>query len=309
MFEALAGYAAGIEACLRTGVPDGDPLAGVHWHAFIIGGSAMHRRGASLGARGSRAPCRRNAYRQQLTRPAGPSGGAVSPCWSRSKRRANSKSRPARSTVSLHRLHGLAERNLETATTLRTPNLRADDSSPTVPPPGSSADKSSSIGALLEHLDYASLAAQALTSSLDAARGRKKPEASSNDQKTLPDRFRAWARRASSAPRRLFAALDVLSPWGPRRLHGGHRVARRAPDLRPTRTGSRSRPCRAATLFGRHRRQGRATRAWHRVGQHCSRRDSPCSCIHQWLWRQPCFRCRWPQSRHTGATIGCSPFS
>ena len=93
----------------------------------------------------------------------------------------SSKRCPASRQGILHRLNELAERNLDTATTLRTPNLRANDSSPTVPPPGSAADRSSSIAALLEHLDDASRAAQALTSALDA-RADTEPETSPNRQ-------------------------------------------------------------------------------------------------------------------------------
>ncbi len=127
--------------------------------------------------------------------------------------------------------------------------------------PGSSADRSSSIAALLEHLEYASNAAQALTCSLDARvdgrAGGLDPEAANA------------ARIACCRGRGELAVLrDACSPRSTF-FHHGLRVActvgiaslLRAPHLGVPALGHRDHLGRAAALLGRHRRQGRATRA------------------------------------------------
>ncbi len=190
VFEALARYAAEIEACLRTGVPDGDPrwsqLARVH-HRRIREAIEEARR-LALGGRARRAGETRIGSNLRVLLGL---AEAQFPLLVTLKEASEIEATESVRHGMLTRLHGLAERNLDTATTLRTPNLRAGESSPTVPPPGSSADRSSSIAALLEHLDDASRAAQALTSALDA-RANAEPEAVSQTQKTLRDRLRSW---------------------------------------------------------------------------------------------------------------------
>jgi len=190
VFEALSRYAAEIEACLRAELPDGDPrwseLARVH-HRRVREAIEESRR-LALGGRARRAGETRIGSNLRILL-----GLAESqfPLLVTLKEASELEVASASRGAILTRLHRLAERNLDTATTLRTPNLRAGDSTPSVPPPGSAADKSSSIAALLEHLDDASRAAQALTSALDA-RANAEPEAPSRGRKTLRDRLLAW---------------------------------------------------------------------------------------------------------------------
>ncbi|HYQ41984.1 MAG TPA: FUSC family protein [Polyangiaceae bacterium] len=190
VFEALSRYAAEIEACLRSELPDGDPrwseLARVH-HRRVREAIEESRR-LALGGRARRAGETRVGSNLRVLLGL---AEAQFPLLVTLKEASELESRASSRAAILTRLHRLAERNLDTATTLRTPNLRAGDSTPSVPPPGSVADKSSSIAALLEHLDDASRAAQALTSALDA-RANAEPEANSQNRKTLRDRFRAW---------------------------------------------------------------------------------------------------------------------
>ena len=189
-FEALSRYASEIEACVRSGLPDGDPrwseLARVH-HRRIRNAIEEARR-LALGGRARRAGETRIGGNLRVLLGL---AEAQFPLLVTLKEASELEVAPSVRAGILSRLHGLAERNLDTATTLRTPNLRAQDSSPTVPPPGSSADRSSSIEALLEHLDDASRAAQALTSSLDA-RADAGADSSSNKQQTLRDWLRSW---------------------------------------------------------------------------------------------------------------------
>ena len=190
VFEALSRYAAEIEACLRAGVPDGDPrwsgLARVH-HRRIREAIEEARR-LALGGRARRAGETRVGSNLRVLL-----GLAETqfPLLVTLKEASELEGASSARQELLARLQRLAERNLDTATTLRTPSLRAEDNTPTVPPPGSAADKSSSIGALLEHLDDASRAAQALTSALDA-RSNAEPEAGSHSPKTLRSRLQAW---------------------------------------------------------------------------------------------------------------------
>jgi uncharacterized membrane protein YccC len=190
VFEALSRYAAEIEACLRAQLPDGDPrwseLARVH-HRRVREAIEESRR-LALGGRARRAGETRIGSNLRILL-----GLAESqfPLLVTLKEASELEVASASRAAILTRLHRLAERNLDTATTLRTPNLRAGDHTPSVPPPGSVADKGSSIAALLEHLDDASRAAQALTSALDA-RANAEPETPSQNRKTLRDRLLAW---------------------------------------------------------------------------------------------------------------------
>lgn len=190
VFEALSRYAAEIEACLRDQLPDGDPrwseLARVH-HRRVREAIEESRR-LALGGRARRAGETRVGSNLRILL-----GLAESqfPLLVTLKEASELEVAAASRAAILARLHRLAERNLDTAATLRTPNLRAGDGTPSVPPPGSVADRSSSIAALLEHLDDASRAAQALTSALDA-RANAEPEPPSQRRKTLRDWLRAW---------------------------------------------------------------------------------------------------------------------
>ncbi|MEI9940888.1 MAG: FUSC family protein [Pseudomonadota bacterium] len=190
VFEELSRYAAGIEACLRTGLADGDPrwseLARVH-HRRIRSAIEEARR-LALGGRARRAGETRIGSNLRVLLGL---AEAQFPLLVTLKEASELEATSSARLSILGRVHGLATRNLDIATTLRTPNLRANEYSPTVPPPGSSADRSSSIAALIEHLDDASRAAQALTSSLDA-RANADPETPANNQRTLPDRLRSW---------------------------------------------------------------------------------------------------------------------
>lgn len=190
VFEALSRYAAAIEACLLAGVPDGDPrwtqLARVH-HRQIRNAIEEARR-LALGGRARRAGETRIGSNLRVLLGL---AEAQFPLLVTLKEASELEVAQSAKNAVLTRLHRLAERNLDTATTLRTPNLRAGESSPTVPPPGSSADRSSSIAALLEHLDDTSQAAQALTSSLDA-RANADLESAPHLKKTLRDRWSSW---------------------------------------------------------------------------------------------------------------------
>lgn len=215
VFEALSRYAAEIEACLEAGVPDGDPrwieLARVH-HRRIRGAIEEARR-LALGGRARRAGETRIGSNLRILLGL---AEAQFPLLVTLKEASELEGAPSVRQGILRRLQRLAERNLDTATTLRTPSLRAHDSTPTVPPPGSAADKSSSIAALLEHLDDASRAAQALTSALDA-RADAEPMPASRRQKTLRDRLRSWRSELS-------VLRDACSPRSTF-FHHGLRVA------------------------------------------------------------------------------------
>ena len=190
VFEELSRYAAEIEACVRAELPDGDPrwseLARIH-HRRIRGAIEEARR-LALGGRARRAGETRIGSNLRVLLGLAEAQFPLLVTLKEASELEGAKS--ARQAI-LARLHRLAERNHDTATTLRAPNLRADDSTPTVPPPGSTADRSSSIAALLEHLDDASRAAQALTSALDA-RANADADMPSRSRKTLRDRFRSW---------------------------------------------------------------------------------------------------------------------
>jgi len=190
VFEELSRYAGEIEACLQQRVPDGDPrwsqLARVH-HRRIRNAIEEARR-LALGGRAQRAGETRIGSNLRVLLGL---AEAQFPLLVTLKEASELEATAGERKRLLARLHRLAERNLDTATTLRTPNLRAKDGTPSVPPPGSAADRSSSIPALLEHLDDASRAAQALTSALDA-RADSEPDTSTNHRKTLRERLRAW---------------------------------------------------------------------------------------------------------------------
>lgn len=216
VFEALSGYAAEIEACLQGGVPDGDPrwgqLARVH-HRKIRNAIEEARR-LALGGRARRAGETRIGSNLRILLGL---AEAQFPLLVTLKEASELESASGARHTILARLHRLAERNLDTATTLRTPNLRAGDGSPTVPPPGSSTDKSSSIAALLEHLDDASRAAQALTSALDARAETEPPPSASQQQKARLNRFGSWRAELSTL-------RDACSPRSTF-FHHGARVA------------------------------------------------------------------------------------
>ena len=214
VFEGLSRYATEIEACLQTGVPDGDPrwsqLARVH-HRRIRNAIEEARR-LALGGRARRAGETRIGSNLRILLGL---AEAQFPLLVTLKEASELEAASGARHAILARLQRLAERNLDTATTLRTPSLRAGDSSPTVPPPGNAADKSSSIAALLEHLDDASRAAQALTSSLDA---RVDSEAeSSTNQRTRRARLGSWRAELS-------VLRDACSPRSTF-FHHGVRVA------------------------------------------------------------------------------------
>jgi len=226
-FDALARYASEIEACLRAGVPEGDPrwseLARVH-HRRIRNAIEEARR-LALGGRARRAGETRIGSNLRVLLGL---AEAQFPLLVTLKEASELEAVSSIRQGIPHRLNELAARNLDTATTLRTPNLRANDSSPTVPPPGSAADRSSSIAALLEHLDDASRAAQALTSALDA-RADIEPETSPKDKKTVRDRLRSWSYdlavlRDACSPRSTFFhhGLRVACTVGIASLVGHH---------------------------------------------------------------------------------------
>lgn len=215
VFQALSRYAAEIEACLQADVPDGDPrwseLARVH-HRTIRNAIEEARR-LALGGRARRAGETRVGSNLRILLGL---AEAQFPLLVTLKEASELEVAASARQAILTRLQRLAERNLDTATTLRTPNLRAGDSSPTVPPPGNAADRSSSIAALLEHLDDASSAAQALTSALDA-RAESEPQSATVHQKTLRDRFSSWRAELS-------ILRDACSPRSTF-FHHGLRVA------------------------------------------------------------------------------------
>ena len=215
VFEALSRYASEIEACLQTDVPDGDPrwteLARVH-HRRIRNAIEEARR-LALGGRARRAGETRIGSNLRVLLGL---AEAQFPLLVTVKEASELEPAASARKSMIARLHRLAERNLDTATTLRTPNLRAGENSPTVPPAGSAADRSSSIAALLEHLDDASHAAQALTSALDA-RANADPESTSSTEKTLRDRWRSWRGELS-------VLRDACSPRSTF-FHHGLRVA------------------------------------------------------------------------------------
>ena len=215
VFEALARYSAAIEACLRAGVPDGDPrwseLARLHHRQIRI--AIEEARRLALGGRARRAGETRIGSNLRVLLGL---AEAQFPLLVTLKEASELETGTSARQGILSRLHALAERNLDTSTTLRTPNLRAHDYSPTVPPPGKSADGSSSIGALLEHLDDASRAAQALTSALDA-RADLPPESVRPSRKSVRDLALSWRGELSTL-------RDACSPRSTF-FHHGVRVA------------------------------------------------------------------------------------
>ncbi|HYP77382.1 MAG TPA: FUSC family protein [Polyangiaceae bacterium] len=215
VFDALSNYAFEIETCLRDNLPDGDPrwnqLARIH-HRRIREAIEEARR-LAIGGRARRAGETRIGSNLRVLLGL---AEAQFPLLVTLKEASEAEATDsARQGISV-RLQRFAERNHDTATTLRTPNLRAGDSTPTVPPPGSAADKSSSIAALLEHLDDASRAAELLTSALDA-RANAESEAPSHKQKTLGERLRSWRGE-------LAVLRDACSPHSTF-FHHGLRVA------------------------------------------------------------------------------------
>jgi uncharacterized membrane protein YccC len=166
-FEALARYAAEIESCVRDKTPEGD----ARWvdlarrHHRLIRNEFEEARRLALGGRARRAGETRIGSNLRVLLGL---AEAQFPLLVTLKEASELDPQEANTRAVLDRLRELSGRNLEIATTLRTPNLRANESTPSMPPPASAPGVVSSIRALLDHLDDASLAAQALTSSLDA---------------------------------------------------------------------------------------------------------------------------------------------
>ncbi|MEO8903283.1 MAG: FUSC family protein [Polyangiaceae bacterium] len=191
VFEALARYASEIEQCVRAGAPEGDPrwveLARIH-HRLIRDASEEARR-LAWGGRARRAGETRIGGNLNVLLGL---AEAQLPLLITLKEASELDPAEANRTPVLRRLRALAQRNRETAEILRTPNLRAQQSRPSLPPPPSLPGQASSIQALLEHLDDASRTAQTLTSSLDA-RADAPSEAARASRSTSRAFVRQWA--------------------------------------------------------------------------------------------------------------------
>lgn len=167
VFEALARYGSAVEQSLVNRLPEGD----VRWvdlartHQRAIRDAVEEARRLALGGRARRAGETRVGSNLRVLL-----GLAETqlPLLITFKEASEVDSTESHRGDVLERLRALSRRNLETATTLRTPNLRAREVIPSMPPPGVVPGPVSSLTVLLDHLEDASRAAHALTSSLDA---------------------------------------------------------------------------------------------------------------------------------------------
>ena len=167
VFEGLARYASDIATCIEARVPEGDPrwVELARRHHRLLRNAVEEARRLALGGRARRAGETRIGGNLRVLL-----GLAETQFPLLVTIKETSELEPAGSDqhALLARLRAFSQRNLDTAAVLRTPNLRAHETRPSLPPPGSAPGQLSSVAVLLEHLDDASRAAHTLTSSLDA---------------------------------------------------------------------------------------------------------------------------------------------
>jgi uncharacterized membrane protein YccC len=189
-FEELARYSEEIEECVRAGTPEGDPrwIEIARRHHRSIRNAFEEARRLALGGRARRAGETRIGSNLRVLL-----GLAETqfPLLVTIKEACELDPAEGRTRSVLERLQALSRRNFDTATVLRTPNLRAHESTLTVPPPGHAPGSVSSIAALLEHLEDASRTAHTLASSLDA-RVDMVTEHPGSAKPTLRDLLRLW---------------------------------------------------------------------------------------------------------------------
>lgn len=167
VLDALADYVEAIARCVSEELAEGDPrwlrLPRVHHRA--IRSAVEEARRLALGGRARRPGESRVGSNLRVLL-----GLAESqlPLLVTLKEASEVDPGAAKRAAVLDRLTALARRNRETAAILRTPTLRNHDGTSSLPPPTSARGSSSSLGALLDHLDDASRTAQALSSALDA---------------------------------------------------------------------------------------------------------------------------------------------
>lgn len=214
VFEALANYASEIERCTVEATPEGDSrwIDLARFHHRAIRNAVEEARRLALGGRARRAGETRLGSNLRVLL-----GLAESqfPLLVTLKEACELEAPQSDVTALLARLAALAKRNLDTATILREPSLHAHEAVNSVPPPGQTPGISS-IGALLLHLEDASHAAHALTSSLDA-------RADAPDEAAAPHslRRREWQARWRSDIGLLRDACSTRSTF----FHHGLRVA------------------------------------------------------------------------------------
>lgn len=187
VFEALGLYASAIEACVRERTPEGDR----QWvdlarrHHRLIRNAVEEARRLALGGRARRAGETRIGSNLRVLL-----GLAESelPLLITLKEASELDLAEANRPGVLGRLRGIANRNFETANVLRAPNLRSEQTTPSIPPPGVAPGRGSSIESLLEHLDDTSRTADALSTHLDA-RAEDTSEGPISQRRTVRDRF------------------------------------------------------------------------------------------------------------------------
>lgn len=188
VFEALAGYAEALAVCFREQLPSGDP----RWSQLArerqgaIRAAIEEARRLALGGRSRRAGETRVGANLRVLL-----GLAESqlPLLITLHESSELERGAARRAELLARLAVLVERNHEIAVVLRTPNLRHQEGTPSLPPPTSARGPSSSLSALFDHLDDASQTALDLSMALDAraeaAPGLESPERGSRRKHLL----------------------------------------------------------------------------------------------------------------------------
>lgn len=190
VFDELALYATEIESCVRALTPEGHArwveLARVH-HRRIREAIEEARR-LALGGRARRAGETRLGSNLRILLGL---AEAEFPLLITLKEASEEEASAVNSPALLERLRSLARRDLETATILRTPSLRAHEASQSIPPAGDAAGRRSSLDTLLAHLEDASRSAHALTSSLDA-RGDAPERGKKSLRPTAKDWFGRW---------------------------------------------------------------------------------------------------------------------
>lgn len=215
VFEALARYTTAIERCVSDRLAEGDPrwsaLARTH-HRAIRTAIEEARRLALVGRARRAGETRVGSNLRVLL------GLAETqfPLLVTLKESAELEG-PSSDIIAISsRLTELSRRNSETAEVLRTPNLRAQQATLSIPPPGSVPRNRTSMDVLLAHLDDASRAAQRLSSALDA-RADATSESETSPPRTLRDVLVSW--RAD-----LSVVRDACSPRSTF-FHHGLRVA------------------------------------------------------------------------------------
>lgn len=207
VFEALGLYANAIEACVRERTPEGDrkwvDLA--RRHHRLIRNAVEEARRLALGGRARRAGETRIGSNLRVLL-----GLAESelPLLVTLKEASELNLDEANVPALLARLREIAKRNFETAMILRAPNLRSDQSTPSIPPPGAAPGKSSSLETLLEHLEDTSRTADALSTHLDA-RAEDTSAPASIKRRSLHDLLLRWrgdwkTLRDAASPRSTF---------------------------------------------------------------------------------------------------------